>query len=220
MEKMEPEQSLNHSMDSAKKHYSSMFFLPSYKKSLLAVAIICIIGVSFATFAVFPTIYSLFLGVSLFAIILTTDSLTSRLILKNDPIFIIRRTLAMSFYGWLLWLFFIAIGAGLSLTFGWLLWVKLSLLGFAAVVTLRTIVLTATSYAAKWKQMLSALLQPILCIVAFVAFWVSTSSVIILQVLPFIVLTPIISYLAVFLFLRSIDRLGKDIYGLPALRMF
>ena len=111
---------------------------------------------------------------------------------------IMRRTSAMSFYCWLLWLGFIALGTGFGFFFGWLLWVKLALLGFGAVVTLRTIVLTATSYAAKWRQILSALLQPILCIVVFLVFWITFSNVITLQLLPFIVLSPIISYAAVY----------------------
>ena len=97
----------------------------------------------------------------------------------------------MSFFCWFLWLAFIALGAALGFVFGWLLWVKLSLLGFAAVVTLRIIVLTATSYAAKWQQILAMLLQPSLCIVAFLLFWTTVFPTVTLQVLPFIVLSPI-----------------------------
>ncbi|MCW3995666.1 MAG: DUF2070 family protein [Candidatus Bathyarchaeota archaeon] len=217
---MKPESSLNHSLDNAKKHYSSMFFLPSYKKSLVALAFLCILCVSLATAVIFPSIGSLVIGITVFAITVTTDVLASKLTLKKDPIFTIRRTLAMSFYGWLLWIAFIAIGAGVGTMFGPLLWVKLSLLGFAAVITLRTIVLTATSFAAKWQQLLTAFLQPMLCIISFVVLWISTATVALLQVLPFIVFAPIITYLAVYVFLHTIDRLGKNTYALPTLRMF
>jgi putative membrane protein len=217
---MEPERSLDHSINSAKKHYSSMFFLPSYKKSLVAVAIICVGGVVLCSFALFRSIGSLVLGVSLFALTLLADTITSKAILRGDPIFSTRRILAMSFFGWLLWLAFIALGVGLGYAFGWLLWVKLCLLGFGAVLTLRILVFSATSYAAKWKQALSTLLQPTLCILAFLAFWVSISSAITLQVVLFIVLSPIIGYVAVLLFLSSIDRLGKRAYSLPALPLF
>ncbi len=217
---MEPERSLDHSINSAKKHYSSMFFLPSYKKSLVAVAIICVGGVGLCSFVLFRSMGSLVLGVSLFALTVLADMITSKAILRGDPIFSVRRILAMSFFGWLLWLAFIALGVGLGYAFGWLLWVKLCLLGFGAVLTLRILVFSATSYAAKWKQALSTLLQPILCIVAFLVFWVRLSSAITLQVVLFIVLSPIIGYVAVLLFLSSIDRLGKRAYSLPALPLF
>ena len=217
---METERSLNHSMDSAKKHYSSMFFLPSYRKALLGVAVICIAGVSLSSFAFFPSISSLALGISLFIVTFFADSVTSKIILKDDPIFSMRRTLALSLAGWLFWLFFIAVGVGLGFAFGWLLWVKLSLLGFAAVVTLRCIVFMATSNAVKWRQVLSTLLQPALCIIAFLVFWAGISGTITLQVLPFIVISPIIGFIAVSLLLSSIDRLGKSTYSLPALPLF
>ena len=51
-------------------------------------------------------------------------------------------------------------------------------------------------------------------------FWASLSASITQQVLPYIILSPIISYIAVYLFLLSIDRLGKTTYGLPAMSLF
>jgi len=221
---MATEDSLNHSMNSALKHYSSLFSLPSYKKSLLAIAIISIVVVGLSTFALFPSIQGLtsglVLGISLFALTLVADSVMSRIILKGDPIYLLRRTLALSFFCWLLWLFFIAIGVVLGFAFGWLLWVKLCLLGYAAVVTLRGVVFIATSSAAMWRKLLSVLLNPTLCIVAFLAFWGGISSAILIQILPFLVISPIIGCVAVFLFLSSLDRLGQKTYSIPSLPLF
>jgi putative membrane protein len=221
---MATEDSLNHSMNSALKHYSSLFFLPSYKKSLLAIAIISIVVVGLSTFALFPSIQGLtsglVLGISLFALTLVADSVMSRIILKVDPIYLLRRTLALSLFCWLLWLFFIAIGVVLGFAFGWLLWVKLCLLGYAAVVTLRGVVFIATSSAAMWRKLLSVLLNPTLCIVAFLAFWGGISSAILIQILPFLVISPIIGCVAVFLFLSSLDRLGQKTYSIPSLPLF
>ncbi len=59
-----------------------------------------------------------------------------------------------------------------------------------------------------------------LSIVAFIVFWATISNAIILQVLPFIVLSPIIGFVAVYLLLSSIDRLGKKTYSLSALSLF
>jgi predicted neutral ceramidase superfamily lipid hydrolase len=215
-----PEASLNRSMDNAKKHYSSLFFLPSFKKSLLSNIALCGVGITLTTYALFPNINSLTLGVTLFIITLATDLIVIKAILRNDPIFIIRRVSAMSFYCWLIWLAFMALGAVLGYFFGSLLWIKLALIGYAAVMTLRIMVLSATSFAAIWRQIISALLQPLLCIVALLIFWAGASVSVTLQVLPFVLLAPIISYSAVYLFLLTLDRLGKTSYGLPAMSFF
>jgi putative membrane protein len=217
---METDRSLSHSIDNAKKHYSSLFSLPSYKKSLLYLTAICIAGVSLSAYALFHNIASLPLGISFFAATILSDLVTSRAVLKDDPIFILRRTSAVSLAGWLLWLGFMALGTGLGFVFNSpVLWIKLTLIGFAAVLTLRTLVVTATSESAKWRQVFSILLQPILCIVALLAFLAGIFGTI-LQFLPFIILSPIISYAAVYLFLHSIDRLGKAAYGLPSMPLF
>ncbi len=216
---MAKESSLNQSMDRATKHYSSMFSLPSYKTALLAVAATCIIAVNLTTLLLFPSLGTLALGISLFAITYITDTIVSKLILKSDPIFSMRRTLALSLVCWVIWLVFIVLGVGLSYAFSWLLWVKLTLLGFAAVVTLRFLAFNATSSASTWRQALSILLGPVLSIAAFAIFWMGISSAVVLQVLLFAVFSPIIGYTAVYLLLSSIDRLGRT-YSLPALPLF
>jgi putative membrane protein len=218
---MASESSLDSSMSGATKHYSSMFFLPSYKKSLLGTALILIGGVGLCGLAFFSSIVSLVLAISLFALTLLADVIISKEILKGDPIFSVRRISAMSYFGWLVWLAFVALGVGLSYLLGsWLLWVKLCLLGFTAVVTLRVMVFSATSTAAKWKQVVSSLLQPIFCVVGFIVFWFDLSSAVALPASLFILVSPIIGYVAVFIFLLSLDRLGKRLYSLPALPLF
>lgn len=217
---VETAESLNTSINSAKKHYSSMFFLPSYQKSLIAMAAVCLGGVSLCGLALFTPITSLALGLTLFLLTLGADTLIIKTVLRGDLIFSGRRITAMSCYCWLLWLAFIAIGVGLGFLFGWLLWVKLTLIGFAAVVTLRVMVFSATSYAAMWRQAVSALLTPVFGVIAFLAFWVYNSTVTFLQVLPYVVFAPIVCYVAVFSFLWAIDRLGRQNYSLPTLPMF
>jgi len=219
---MQTGRSLSNSMDNAKKHYSSLFSLPTYQKSLAAIAAICIVGVTLTAYVFNPSLNSFALGVSLFVITVLADSLLSKVILSGDPIFVIRRASGMSFACWLLWIAFAALGTVLGFFFGlgWLLWVKLTLLGFAATLTLRFLVLSATSSAAKWRQIASAVIGPILCIAAFFVYWIPIGGNLTLQFLPFLVLSPIISYAAVYLLLRSIDRLGKNTYNLPAMPLF
>jgi len=132
---MESKSSLNRSIDGAAKHYSSMFSLPSFKKALFAVAVICfVIGLS--TFVVFPSqglTGVLVLGFSLFVLTLIADLTISKLLLRSEPIYSLRRTLVLSLFGWLFWLFFIFMGVALKFPFGLILCVKLSLLGYAVI---------------------------------------------------------------------------------------
>ncbi len=119
--------------------------------------------------------------------------------------------------------FFVVIGVALSFPFGLILCVKLSLLGYAAVITLRAGVFIATSSAATWRKLVSILLNPTLCIIAFLVFWITFQTGIsnaILNLLPFLVVSPIIGCLAVFLFLSSLDRLGQKTYSMPSLPLF
>ena len=221
---MATEDSLNHSMNSALKHYSSMFFLPSSRKAVAAIAVLCIGVVGLSTFALFLSveglISSLFFGVSLFAATLLFDYVTSKIVFGNDPIYVLRRTVALSLFCWILWLFFIILGVVFGAVFDLWWWIKLCLLGFAAVLTFRSVVFISTSSAGILRRLLSSLLQPFLCIAVFVVFWMSLDSAIPLQVLPFLVISPIIGCASAFLFVFLLDRLGRRTYGIPSMPLF
>jgi putative membrane protein len=223
---MATEDSLNHSLNSALKHYSSMFFLPSSRKAVSAIAGLCIGIVGSSTFALFLSveglISSLFFGVSLFATTLIFDYVTSKTVFGNDPIYVLRRTVALSLFCWILWLFFIIPGVILGAVFNlwqwW--WINLCLLGFAAVLTFRAVVFISTSSVAFLRRLVSSLLQPFLCIAVFVVFWNSLDSAIPLQVLPFLVISPIVSCASALLFVFLIDRLGRHMYDVPSMPLF
>jgi hypothetical protein len=65
---------MNGSMNSAVKHYSSLFFLPSFRKTFFALAVLCVGVVGLSTFVLFPSfeglLNSLSLGVALLAVTL------------------------------------------------------------------------------------------------------------------------------------------------------
>ena len=219
---MESKSTLNKSIDSASKHYSSMFSLPSFKKALAGVAVLSFVIGVFA-FVASPSqdlTNALILGLSLFVLTLVADLLMNKVLLRGDPIFSLRRIFVLSLAGFVFWLLFIIIGVGLSFPFGWLLWVKLSLLGYGVIVTLRIVVLTATSMAASWRKALSVLLQPTFCIGAFLVFWAGISSAITLHVLAFVIISPIISFIAVTVFFRSIEKISKNFSPMASIPLF
>ena len=98
---MESKSSLNRSIDGAAKHYSSMFSLPSFKKALFAVAVLCfVIGLSTLAASLSRGLIDvLVLGLSLFALTLIADLVMSKVLLRNDQIYSLRRTLLLSFVG-------------------------------------------------------------------------------------------------------------------------
>lgn len=215
--------SMNHSINKAAKHYASLFFLPTFKKALVTVAVLCIGIAGLSTAALFPSvnglITSLFLGISLFAVTILGDCVTSKTILR-DPIYVLRRTVALSLFGWLFWLFFIILGVIIGGIFSFWWWIRLCLLGFAAVLTLRFVVFLASSSVAISRRLLASLLQPFLCITVFLAFWTMLTSVNPVQILPFMVIMPVASYVSAFLFVHIVDRLGQRIYGVPSIPIF
>src|SRR3972149_2211737 len=163
------DKSLNQSMNSALKHYSSLFFLPPFKKALGWVGVLCVGVVGFSTFLLFGSFdwlaLSLLLGVSLFAINLFFDYVLSNLVLRRDPVFTIRRTVGLTLFCWVLWLPFILLGVVFGAVFGLWLWIRFCLLGFCVVLTLRAVVFFSVSSAGTVRGAVASLLQPLGCIV-------------------------------------------------------
>ena len=221
---LKSEDSLNHSMNNAIKHYSSMFFLPAFPKTVALVAVLCIGGVSFSTFTLFPSldglVSSLLLGISVFAAVLFSDYIISKMVLGNDQIYVLRRTVALSLFCWVLWIFFIVVGVILGVIFGLLWWIKICLLGFAAVTTFRVVVFIATSSVGFARRLVASLLSPLFCIVPFMVFWARINNAIPIQFLPFLAISTMTCCSFAFFFIFLIDRLGRQTYGVPSMPLF
>jgi len=216
--------SLNHSMNNALKHYSSMFFLPSLKKAVAGLAVICIGIVGFSTFILFQSIEGLiaglFLGIALLGVSLAFDYVVSEFVLRDDPIYTPRRTAALSLFGWVLWGFFILLGVVLGAAFNFLWWVKMCLLGFAALLTLRSVVFLATSSEPTLRCLIASFVQPFSCIGVFFLFWRILTGNVTLQFFPFLVVSPLAAFVSAYLFIFILDQLGQRRYGMPAMPLF
>jgi len=206
-------------MDRAVKHYSSLFTLPPYPKLLLLLALTCVSGGLISTVILFPSleglVNGLLLGFSLFFANFTVDYAVSMLILRQDPIYGLKRTTALSLFSWGLWFFFIFVGAASGLQW----WIRLCLLGFSAATILRLIVLFSTSSKGRERVLAASLLQPFFCIIPFLAFWTSNgySTIPIIFFLVFSLFVSLISSLA---FLSIINRVGTQTLRVPSLPLF
>lgn len=218
------DKSLNQSMNSAQKHYSSLFFLPSLRLSLGWVAALCMGVIGISTFLLLGSLdwlaLSVLLGAALFAVTLFSDYVSSSVVLKHDPVFNFRRTAGLTLFCWVVWMPFVVLGVIFGVVFGLGLWIRFCLFGFCIVLTFRAVIFFSVSSAGQLRAVLAALLQPIGCVVAFLLFWAEINQAIPLQVLPFVIITPFLCLASALLFVSLIDRQGRRAYGFPSMSLF
>jgi putative membrane protein len=184
-------------------------------------ALICIGGGLISTAALFPSVEGLLsgllLGSSLFLLNLVSSYVISTLVLRGDAIYDLRRTVALSLFCWVMWLIFIVIGvaAAIPLELSW--WVRLCLLGFAAVVILRLIVFDSTSRKSYGRRLTASLLQPLSCMIPFLALWVARAPY---SLTPYMLLyfafSLAISIASARLFLSTLNGVGQQTLGVPS----
>lgn len=216
---------LESSIEKAVKHYSSLFLLPSLRRAIILLALLCVISGSLSAVALFNQIEGFFngliLGFSLFSISLIPDYFTAKILLPRNPIYDFRRTVVVSLFCWFFWLIFIVVGVFCASAFGaQLLLIKLCVFGFYVVLIFRLIVVNATLPAGYTRRLVVSFLSPYLCIVPFVVLWVNCGYITLLRVLLFLLLSPIIGVSIVHVFLSLINRVGKQMLGVPSITFF
>lgn len=218
--------SLAQSMESAVKHYASLFKLPSYKRVVLYLFLTCFVGAEASAVAVFRSYegltYGALLGFSLLLTTFLTDYAVSGLVLKRDPIYDLRRTAIVSLFCWALWFFFVLVGNVAGVIYGLPWWVRFCLLGFSAVLIFRLIVFDSTSFLDRKRLALTSLLSPCLNVMPFIVLWkaVATDYAITTQRLMFFIYSPSLGLVASYLFLYLINRVADETLGVPALSLF
>ena len=158
------------------------------------------------------------LGFVVFLLNFVIDWIISRRILR-DAVFVLRRIVVLSFFSWIFWMVMAAVGITLGLSLGPIWWVKVFLLGFAVLVTLRTVVIFSVASANLANRLLAVILQPVACIVPFALLW-SFSGVAIINFAPFIVISPFIAVVSAYVFITVLDRMGKEANGLSSIMLF
>ncbi len=221
--------SLSQSVNSAVKHYASLFRLPSYEKVILFQALIClgcwmcstlVLARALAFRTIEGVLYGFSLGVLLFVVGFSFDYLSSTLVLRNDPIYDLRRTSTVSLFSLGLWSPFILVGSAAGNLFSLSWWTRLVLLGFSAVLILRLIVFQSSSSASFARIVTVSLLQPLSCLLPFLLLWVQRGYSISFTMCFFLILAPIISLFSAHVFLFLLNRVGEQALKIPALSLF
>lgn len=220
---------LKQSMDVAVEHYSSLFRLPSARKVPLLLMVFCIVAGTLTTLILSPTFEGLargvFLGVILFSASMAADYTINTFVLRNDSVFDLRRTMALSIFCWAVWLIFILIGAIVyEMSSGLIWWVRLNLLGFSATLILRFTVFYATSSKNHRSLLTASLLQPFLSVVPFLVFWTTLDaqsiSFSVVNLLVFFLPAAIIAFATSFVFLYFVNQVGKKTIGFQSVPLF
>ncbi|NIW13067.1 MAG: DUF2070 family protein, partial [Candidatus Thorarchaeota archaeon] len=150
--------------------YSSLFTLPSHKKIVVWLCVLCVLGGLLTIFPLRPTSFGLALGVIFgtvfFSVASLADFIVYRGFMRSDPILNLRRCSALSLFSSLAWFGFMFLGSLISVFLrNPNVWVKLFLLGFSVALILRLVVFSTTSFADRKGVFLSSILQPVLCII-------------------------------------------------------
>ncbi|MEM1563428.1 MAG: DUF2070 family protein [Candidatus Bathyarchaeia archaeon] len=215
---------LNQYLDKAVKHYSSLFRLPSYKKIILLLAVLCVICGILSTLTFIPSFfgvaYGLFVSFALFSLTLFLNYFLVIFVLNGDPIYDLRRTAALSLFCWALWLFFIFIGYVLAFFTAFPYWsVRFCLLGFSAVLIFRIIVLYSTSSMNYQRFLLASILSPFLCLIPFMPLW-WLNNVNAVAILGFSIIALAIASTSSFSFIFFLNSIGKRSIGEKSIPIF
>jgi len=207
------------------KHYSSLFTLPSREKIILSLLVLCILGGALGILLCRPSYSSFALGLifggSVFLVVIASDLVISRFFMIDDPIFNFRRCSALSLFSNLIWLGIILLGSIIGFFLenpG--LWTKFFLLGFCAVLMVRLIVFSATSFANSGRVFLSSVLQPVLYMIPAFFAGPATGFGLTVSLILFVVLSVSVVGLTALLFTFFVNRVGKQAVGIPSLSLF
>lgn len=221
---MAAEDSLKQSMDKAVSRYPSLFRLPSIRRALSLLPFLCLGCGLLSALVVFPSLLGLYggllLGGALFATSLFADDVTNRLILPRGTIFNFRRTVGFSLVCWALWFFFVFVGVVLAVTAGLQWWIRLCLLGFSAVMILRLVVVGSIASVSYKRILAVSLIQPFLCVVPFLIFWVFIGYSFTFYIPAFFLFSTLVALASTLGFLHLLDRLGQKMLRLHSLSLF
>jgi putative membrane protein len=215
---MASSKSLEHSIERAVKHYSSLFTLPSYTRIVVFTLLMCVAGSILTLFFIAdaPIVLALYSGILLFSLSAFSDLIIRQGFFKSDPIYNSRRCAALSMFSLLLWFGFLFVGSLLARILSWSFWFALFSMGFAAVCILRLIVLSSTSFGSYLRIVGASLLHPALCLPTL--FCVASSVGHILKstwLVGFIPAAVLVSILTAHIFIRTVNRLGVETLQTP-----
>lgn len=211
-------------VDRAIKHYSSLFSLPSYRRVIaLLYGESLLLGFSSNmpfTRSLMWFVGGILLGKLIFAVTFLSDFLTTKILLRKDIILNFRRMMFLSFSSNLLFATFTiaanTIASQSSATTN--LTIKVISLGYFAALSLRFVVIYSISFTSLISKFLSGFIQPSLLLTSVLTIQAGEFNI--HHAPPYLLLSPAFSALSVWLFIRSLNKIGMEAFGVPSLKLF
>jgi len=219
---MNSSNSFKQQLDKAVRYYSLLFTLPSYRKILILSWPLCQFTGMLHVLSISPTlwgfIYGLVLGTSLFVVTVLSNLLLLFFVFRKDPIYDLRRIAALSLFCWIFWLPFVCVGTVAAFLYSsmWAIW--LCILGFSTSLILRFIVFYVTSSSGVKPLLMASILPSLLCIIPFTPFWFSVEGF--PRIFLSLLYALVVASLSSFLFITSLNSVGRKIIGFPSLLIF
>ena len=196
------------------------FSFPSLEKVLAEILITAALGCGavfwLSTFAIREFIFGCLIGALVFGLpSIFVETALWRLVLKNDPLFHLRRCLALSLVTNVVWMAFLLMGSIVSKT-GQDFLQKPFLLGMLCAYSLRSLVIFSLSSCNPLTKFAATLSQPLACLViAFLLLRLPLAETVILFLIAVIV-SPILLYPL----LSLIEKRGKETIGVSVIDLF
>ena len=205
-------------LDQAVKRYSSLFTLPSHGEIVVYLALLCFFGGFLSVFPFSKPFYGVVLGAGFFLITIFSDLVACRL-LQSEPIYDQRRCDALSLFSNVIWFALMFLGTALSFHFNSDdVWLRFFLLGFCAVSLLRLLVYSATLFSGFTHAIVSALFQPLLCVVFLYSAWhAMTNKSLSFSFFVFPLASIPVIGVTIFFFIFFINRVGKKTLGVSSM---
>ena len=195
---------------------------PSTNKILFSMFAIDLLGTALAFVMVDSTQSGLIRGLVAGSLIFLVPTLLSaffsfRVVVKGDPLFFLRRVLALSLFGGVLWIVVMIIGAAVSRIFGGFLFPSSAFyLGLFVMLPLRSMAVFSMSTVGLTRRVVFAVSDPLACSIGLAVF---------LNVLPAglvvsLALAVSVSFVFSFAFLIHIERGGIRTLGVSPLLVF
>lgn len=207
------------------KRYSKLFGLPSQRRINLYLGVLSIHGgiLSFLSLGISLENFVLGLGFGgiFFLLTILSDVVITRISMKHDLIFNLRRCSALSFFSSLIWFGVLLFGGLTSAFLGEPdFWIRFFFLGFSGALILRLLVLSVTSFASFGGTLFSSLLQPGLAVLLIMFIGPRVGYNLDIQLLFFALTSIIVALLTVVAFKYLMDRVGKGTLGVASSVLF
>jgi putative membrane protein len=212
----------NH-VEKAVSRYSLLFTLPSYTKIVAYLCIQCVltgvIGQLQPSFSPQSLIWGIEVGAMLFVITCIADYITSKIILKNDLIFSLRRCSFISLASNLIITGAACFTALASFSLGDVtVYLKVAVMGFFVALSLCFLVFRVLSFMSSARIILAATLQPTLFLFLFLISHLSLA--ILGHLMLYLFIAGSLAYIGVKIFIAEINTLRTRSLGIPSVKMF